>query len=52
MKKEKIKKIVLAKETLRRLEEGQVRDVNAGAYTQWVACTNSCFNSCPPSCDC
>jgi hypothetical protein len=52
MKKEKLKKIVLSKETLRRLEEGEVRDINAGAYTLWVNCTNSCFNSCPPTCDC
>jgi len=52
MRKEKLKKMTLAKETLRRLEEGEVRDANAGAYTQWVGCTNSCFNSCPPTCDC
>jgi hypothetical protein len=52
MKKEKLKKIVLSKETLRHLEEGEVREINAGAYSRWVGCTNSCFNSCPPTCDC
>ena len=51
MKKTPLKKIMLAKETLLRLENRQVAQVKGG-YTQFAGCTNSCFNSCPPTCDC
>ena len=51
MKKSPLKKIVLAKETLRRLEDGQVEEAKGG-FTQFKGCTGSCYNSCPPTCDC
>jgi hypothetical protein len=50
MKKKQAKKIMLSKETLRDLEESQVEEVEGGlppTYSQ-----RSCYNSCPPTCDC
>ena len=52
VKKEKLKKIVLSKETLLCLEDGKAHEIKAGAFTQFAGCTNSCFNSCPKTCDC
>ena len=49
MKKKPVKKILLSKETLRRLEDGRAQDVNGGLTP---LCSGSCFNSCPPTCDC
>jgi len=51
MKKKQSKKIVLSKETLRRLEDRQAQKVEGGG-PRTVLCTDSCFNSCPVTCDC
>jgi hypothetical protein len=49
MKKKPVKKIVLSKETLRRLEDGRAVEVKGGVT---ALCSGSCFNSCPKTCDC
>ena len=53
MKKQQVKRIVLSKETLRRLEDEQAQDVK-GAFptTICTGCSASCYNSCPRTCDC
>ena len=50
MNKKQAKKILLIKETLRRLEEKEAEQVKAGLPPTYSR--NSCYNSCPPSCDC
>jgi hypothetical protein len=49
VKKKQVKKIVLSKETLRRLEDGPAQEVNGGMTP---LCSGSCYNSCPKTCDC
>lgn len=51
-KKLQAKKIVLSKETLRNLEDGRVQEVKGAATRINPICTGSCYNSCPPTCDC
>jgi len=51
VKKKEMKKIVLSKETLRRLDDGQAQEAKGGGgFTP--LCSGSCYNSCPPTCDC
>ena len=52
MKKKPTKKIVLSKETLRNLEDRRMQEAKGAARTYTPLCTGSCYNSCPPSCDC
>jgi len=49
MKKKSVKKIVLSKETLRRLEDGQAVEVNGGVT---ALCSGSCVNTCGKTCLC
>jgi len=50
VKKKEIKKIVLSKETLRRLDDRQAQEAQGGGFTPF--CSGSCYNSCPRTCDC
>jgi len=49
-KKQSNKKIVLSKETLRHLEDSQTEEAEGGIPPTYSR--TSCFNSCPPTCDC
>ena len=43
MKKVALKKLALSKETLRSLEESEIRVANGGGT--WMDCSNSCFTT-------